>query len=153
MTSNPLVAYPDEAVWSALKRLGVRDVGRLPVVDRQTKQRVLGVIRRSDIVRAYHVAMAQRVELEHRTERLRLGKVSGTEFVEVEVHAGSHMVNQPIKTLPLPRKCVFVSIRRGRGLVFPHGDIIMQAGDRVTALVDVDCLEDFRALFGDSTTK
>ncbi len=153
MTPNPLVAYPDEAVWSALKRLGVRDVGRLPVVDRQSKQLVLGVIRRSDIVRAYHVAMTQRVELEHRTEQLRLGKVSGTEFIEAEVRVDSPMVSQPIKALSLPRECVIVSIRRGRGLVFPHGDTIIQTGDRVTALVDVDCLEDFRALFGDSTTE
>ncbi|TFH33987.1 MAG: CBS domain-containing protein, partial [Anaerolineales bacterium] len=58
MTSeNLLVAYPHEPVWEALKRLSIRYVGRLPVLERDGSRRLVGMIRRADIVRAYKVAI------------------------------------------------------------------------------------------------
>jgi CIC family chloride channel protein len=142
-TREILAAYPDEPVWAALKRMGVRDVGRLPVVDRDDPQRLLGTIRRSDIVRAYNVAIARRLELQHRMDRLRLGPVTGTEFVEAEVATDSPAAGRQVRELPLPHDCIIVSIRRGRGLVIPHGDTILQSGDRVTSLVDTKCRQEF----------
>ena len=41
-TPSPLTVFPDEPVWVALKRLGARDVGRLPVVDRKQPRRLGG---------------------------------------------------------------------------------------------------------------
>jgi CIC family chloride channel protein len=59
-TTDLLVAYPDETMATALERLGARGVGRLPVVSRQEPARLLGAIRRDDIVRAYQIALARR---------------------------------------------------------------------------------------------
>ncbi len=145
-TREVVVAYPDEPVWAALRRMGVRDIGRLPVVDRGNPKRLLGVIRRSDIIRAYNIAIARRVELQHRMDRLRLGRVTGTEFVEAEVTPGSPAAGRQIRELSLPHECLIVSIRRGPGLVIPHGDTVLQPGDRVLSLVDVECAEDFKAV-------
>jgi CIC family chloride channel protein len=55
---SPIVAYPDQSVHDALARLGGRDVGRLPVVDRRNPKRLLGVLRRHDVTRAYAKAVA-----------------------------------------------------------------------------------------------
>ena len=55
---SPIVAYPDQSVHDALARLGGRDVGRLPVVDRGNPKRLLGVLRRHDVTRAYAKAVA-----------------------------------------------------------------------------------------------
>jgi len=55
---SPIVAYPDQSVHDALARLGGRDVGRLPVVDRGNSKRLLGVLRRHDVTRAYAQAVA-----------------------------------------------------------------------------------------------
>jgi CIC family chloride channel protein len=55
---SPIVAYPDQSVHDALARLGGRDVGRLPVVDRSNPKRLLGVLRRHDVTRAYARAVA-----------------------------------------------------------------------------------------------
>jgi CIC family chloride channel protein len=52
-TRSLLVAFPDENLHSVLVRLGAREVGRIPVVDRQDRSRLLGVLRRYDIIRAY----------------------------------------------------------------------------------------------------
>lgn len=57
-TKNPVTAYPDESVRDILSRLGTMDVGRIPVVSRDDPARLLGVLRRHDIIRAYRKAAA-----------------------------------------------------------------------------------------------
>jgi CIC family chloride channel protein len=146
-TDKLLVIYPDEPMWVALKRIGTRDIGRLPVVSREDPTRLVGLIRGNDIIRAYNKAIARRVELQHRAERLRLGKVTGTEFVESEIHPASLLAGRQVKELDLPSECVLISIQRGRRLVIPHGDTVLQPGDQVTALVDTHCRELFQSRF------
>jgi len=57
-TRNPLTAYPDERVHDALVKLEGTDLGRIPVVARDDPSRLVGVLRRHDIVRAYTRAVA-----------------------------------------------------------------------------------------------
>ncbi len=47
------VAYPDETLNAVLRRLAAKDIGRLPVVSRKDKRKLLGIITRSDIVKLY----------------------------------------------------------------------------------------------------
>ena len=56
-TRSPIVAYPNQSIHDAVAQLGGRDVGRIPVVDRSNPKRLLGVLRRHDIVRAYTRAL------------------------------------------------------------------------------------------------
>jgi H+/Cl- antiporter ClcA/CBS domain-containing protein len=51
-TSDPLTAYPDDRLSDAAARMLRRDVGRLPVVDRQNPRRVLGWLGRAEIMAA-----------------------------------------------------------------------------------------------------
>ena len=62
-TSPPIVAYPDQSIRKALLQLGARDVGRIPVVDREDRTKLLGILRRHDIINAY------RKKLEESTRR------------------------------------------------------------------------------------
>ncbi len=48
-----IVAYPDQSVHDVLAQFGGRDVGRIPVVGRDDQTKLLGVLRRHDIVAAY----------------------------------------------------------------------------------------------------
>jgi chloride channel protein, CIC family len=57
-SSPPLVCYPDQTLCEALQEIGAVDVGRLPVVDRGDPRKLLGVLRRHDIIRAYTRAVA-----------------------------------------------------------------------------------------------
>jgi CIC family chloride channel protein len=59
-TKTPVVAYPDQSVKTALAQLGGRDVGRIPVVDRDNPKRLLGVLRRRNVVHAYVKAMSEK---------------------------------------------------------------------------------------------
>jgi len=58
---SPIVAYPGQSIHDALAQLGGRDVGRIPVVDRNNPKRLLGCLRRHDIIRAYRKALGNRV--------------------------------------------------------------------------------------------
>jgi CIC family chloride channel protein len=59
---NPLTVYPDQSIHDALAQLGGRDVGRIPVVDRSDPRRLVGVLRRHDIIRAYTSVSRERWE-------------------------------------------------------------------------------------------
>jgi CIC family chloride channel protein len=152
-TRSVLTAYPDEPVWTALRRLGTRDVGRLPVVDRQNPQRLVGIIRRHDIVRAYKVGIRRKLEMQSRTEQFRLGKLAGTEFIEIEVPLQSPVAHRTVKELTLPDGCVLVSILRDNRVLIPHGDTRLVPGDRLTALVSLDCTTEFRRIFNAATVQ
>jgi CIC family chloride channel protein len=64
-TKSPIVAYPDQSLHEVMLKLGAKDVGRIPVVDREDRSKLLGVLRRHDIIRAY------RRKLEESTRRER----------------------------------------------------------------------------------
>ena len=60
MAKELVTAYLDETLDAVLTRMGPRDLSRLPVVDRDDETRLLGVIRRNDLVRAYTLGVARR---------------------------------------------------------------------------------------------
>ncbi len=146
-TRSVLTVYADEPMWVALKRLGTRDVGRLPVVDRHNPRRLLGLIRRSDIVRAYRVGIGRRLDLQERADRLRLGKLTGTEFVEIRVDPGSPQAGRQVREVPLPPDCLLTTARRGDKVILLHGDTRIQVGDRIVALADPQCTERLGEVF------
>ena len=65
-TRDPLVIYPDDTLSSALRQMSEHDIGRLPVVSLTDKQKLLGILRRADVIHAYNLALARRVEQRHR---------------------------------------------------------------------------------------
>jgi CIC family chloride channel protein len=146
-TRQILVTYADEPVWAALKRLGIRDVGRLPVVDRQNPQRLVGLIRRYDIVRAYKVGIGRKLEMQARSEQLRLGRLTGTEFIDVVVRPQSSVAHRAVKELNLPEDCLLVSILRDNRTLIPHGDTRLLPGDHLMALMREECVRQFRQVF------
>ena len=145
--SPPLTVYPDEPLWVALKRLGVRDVGRLPVVDRSNPRRLLGMLHRHDVIRAYNLGILRRLDAQQRAERLRLGKLGGTQFVEIEIGLKSPVVGRKLLEMRLPENCIVVSVQRGRKVVIPHGDTVLGAGDKVVAFATEECVAELRGIF------
>lgn len=63
-TRSPLVAYPDQSLYEALLKLGAKDVGRIPVVYRDDPTRLLGVLRRHDIINAYKKKLGKGIRYE-----------------------------------------------------------------------------------------
>lgn len=146
-TRSVMTVFADDPMWVALKRLGTRDVGRLPVVDRQQPHRLLGLIRRSDIVRAYQVGIGRRLDLQERADRLRLGRLTSTEFVEVVVKPGSPVSGKQVSELTLPDDCLLTTARRGNKVILLHGDTKIREGDHIVALADPVCVQKLMTVF------
>ncbi len=138
-THDPLVAYPDESIGAALRRMGARDIGRLPVVARHNPRQLVGLLRRTDLVRAYDAALTRRATLRHSVHQTRLDAVTPekVKIVELQIKPGSLCAGKQMKDVPWPRDCIVASLQRGRGVVIPHGDTILQAGD-VLVIVSQD---------------
>ncbi len=96
-----VVAHPDESVRVALQRMAPRDLSRLPVVARDDPTRLVGVVRRNDILRAYELGMLRET-----------GEGMGRSFTappdtqlgEFEVEAGCPAVGRPLSDLGLPSR-------------------------------------------------
>lgn len=148
-TTGLIVAYPDETIGHALARMAPRGLGRLPVVSQDDPTHLLGIVRRSDIIRAYNVALARRAEIQHRTKRMQLRNLDGTEFYEVTLPDDSQAIGMTVKEIArrLPDDCVLVSIRRKGVILIPHGSTVLQPGDQVTAFVRTQVAEDVFGCF------
>ncbi len=148
-TRDVVVAFPDETVADALRRMAPRDLSRLPVVSRADKRRLLGVVRRNDIVRAYELGVVRREEARRRAAAASsLGDRPDVRFVDVPIVDGSRSAGRKVADLECPQAALLVSIRRGRDLVIPHGDTVLRVGDVVTALCPEDSAEAVRAALG-----
>jgi len=59
-SKSVVVAYPDEYIHDVFIKLGTQDIGRIPVVARDNPKRLLGVLRRHDVLTAYSRAIRHR---------------------------------------------------------------------------------------------
>jgi CIC family chloride channel protein len=139
-----VVAYQDDPLSKALRYMSERDFGRIPVVDRQDPTRLVGLLRRADIVRAYRSAILHKLEQQHRRENLRLGRLSETEIVEIPLSSGMTGVGRRIKDLKLPTRALITSIRRGKEVIIAHGETLLQPGDIVVVLTQQHSADDVR---------
>ncbi len=133
---NPLVAFPDETLAEALRRMGIRDIGTLPIVARQNARKIVGILRRSDTIRAYDLALTRRTALRQRAQQARLGVLSGARVEEIVLEAGSSCEGRSVSEIAWPHDSVIASIRRGSRLLIPHGETILQGGDVLTFVIE-----------------
>jgi CIC family chloride channel protein len=142
VASHPVTTvYGDEPLSAAVHKMGVRDVGQLPVVARGHTARVVGLLRRTDIVRAYSHAMLER--LESQTQRPILpGDLRGTRIVGVPIDSGSILAGKSLRALDLPPDSLVVAVERESETVIPRGDTELRVGDCLQVLVRDDVIVD-----------
>ena len=125
-----VVAYPDETLRDVAHRMAPRDLSRLPVVDRHDPHKLLGVIRRNDIVHAYELGLVRRGFAAGDLP----GAPPGTAVARFVIHDASPLVGKSLAELHLPDDVLLIHIDRHGQTVLPHGDTVLQAGDTLTLL-------------------
>lgn len=134
------VVFPDENIGTALERLSSKGYGRLPVVAHENPYKLLGMVKRRDIIRAYDLALLRRDEIQDRTKRIQaLEQKDDTEFVDIFLAEGDGAVGKTVQEISptLPKDCVLISIERNGHVIIPHGDTMFKAEDRLTAYTRV----------------
>jgi CIC family chloride channel protein len=132
-----VVAFPTESVGQVLGRMGSRDLSRAPVVSPDDPLKLLGMIRREDIIRAYQLGLARRSEIRERTVQIDDSAEDGVSFVHLHLEEGDRAVGLSLHELggDLPQDCILVSVQRNGHRLIPHGDTVFQAGDLVAAYI------------------
>ena len=130
---SPVTVHPDESLRSALSTLVDNDVRQLPVVARENKRRLLGMLTQRDVLR----------ELAHPTDHSQstaasaptpVRRVVGAVQIEVSVPPGSHSDGLLVSQLELPEAAVVTAIYRRGEVVIPRGNVALMANDLVAVL-------------------
>lgn len=91
--------------------------------------------------------VAEEMSLGEMTTLLKLRRGSYA-LVEERVHPTSAAVDRSVADVELPDECVLVGILRDSGMVTPHGDTVLRAGDEVLAIVRTDAARHLADLLG-----
>lgn len=143
-----VVAYPDETIGAVLRRMGQRDIGRIPVVPRDNPHKLLGILRRADMIRAYDAALTRRAAMRHRIQQIQLGAINVIDMrvKEMVVEPGSVCANKHVSEISWPRDCIVASLRRGSQMIVPHGSTLIKPGDVLVLISDRACEDELRQL-------
>lgn len=152
-TRNIVTVYPDETLDEALRHFGALDVGRIPVVDRANPRRLVGVLRRNNIVQALSMSVVDSQQRKQHMERLKMEPVLRAELTELMITNTDSACGKRLSELSLPADSVIVSVQRGKTLIVPRGFTQLLAGDRVIALVGKESLASFETVLRQSEKK
>ncbi len=143
-----LITYPDETIGQALYRMGSRGLGRLPVISREDPGIVLGLVRRQNIIRAYHLALTRRSEITNKMKQLELDMEDHFEVIHLLVNEDSAIAGKKVSEIArlLPEDSLLISIKQdGRGVI-PHGFTLISPNDYLTIIVHEDDVENLKEI-------
>ena len=123
--SGAPVVTADSRLDTALEAITASEMSWVPVLD--DDRRVVGTLSISDLVASYRVellASAQRVS--------ELGAATGA--FELAVTERSGLVGHALRTADLPVGTLVTSIARNGEVLMPGGDVVLEAGDRLSLL-------------------
>jgi chloride channel protein, CIC family len=132
-TRRALTVAPDDPVFVAVRRMASLSVGRVPVVD-PTSRRILGMLRREDIVRSYQLGLARGTATQQEQASSRLRDLTGVRFVELAVDERSPVAGVAVRDVPWPERTVLTSVRRDGEVVVPTGGTVLEPGDVLVVL-------------------
>jgi CIC family chloride channel protein len=146
-TPDPVTVFPDDPIWLAIRKMAPRDLARLPVIARNNPKQFVGLISRSDILRAYNVGLMRKQKEELAQDRSALRKVTGLEFIEIKVEPDCPGTNQKLADIALPKNTNVVSLLRYGTVLVPDGNTRILPGDIITILCFSSQLEIVRKIF------
>ena len=135
MTTNLIYTTPDESLRSVLRRVTGRDVYQIPVVATDDNRKLLGMLRRREIIWAYNELAA-----DHNRLLTKTGvdlESEPKDSVQIEVHIETdydQLCYHKIRDIKLPRQSIIALLRRADHAVIPRGDTVIEPGDSLLFL-------------------
>ncbi len=146
-TVDPLTVYSDEPIWAAIQKMAPRDLARLPVISRAEKGKLLGLISRSDILRAYDVAIVRKQRGQLLEENVALRRAQNNKFSDLRLKHGQNAVGKKLRELKLPLSIKVVSLDREGSVLIPRGDTLFSSGDIISIFGEKNAIEEARDEF------
>jgi CIC family chloride channel protein len=135
MTANVVTCAPSETLRHAFRRFTDRDVFQIPVVDSQEPGRVVGVLRRTEMMWAFKELSDEHQRLVERSDALPPGSRFESIHVDMQVMP-EHLdvCNHPIREIRVPEHALIALLRRGDRVVVPRGFTRVESGDVLTLI-------------------
>ena len=143
---NLLVAFPDDSIGDALKRVNVRGLTMLPVVDAENPKRLLGIVTHDDLRQAYSRGVSRRARQLQRATESGIEDDQDMNLIYVDVPDAAKIGGSRVSTLELPLECLIVSLEREGHRTVVHGDTRIESGDRVAVVVSGESAATVREL-------
>jgi CIC family chloride channel protein len=146
---SPVVTNPQDSLSSATRKMSDLGVGQLPVVAADDPKRIIGILRREDIIQAYSLALKRRLEQRHSMRRERLDAVTPEQvsILEFVVQEDSSVAGKKLKEIEFPAGCIVASVRRGTRTMIPNGDTLIKAGDSLVLVASENALDNAKDMF------
>jgi len=145
-TSDPVTVAPSAPVYRAMRRMASSDIGMVPVVNPRDPHRLLGVVRRSDLVDAYRQAADRSLDVQQRRETSRLRDLGNACFLELEVDPDAPVAGHAVRDITWPGRAVLTGVHRNGELVLPDGNTVLRPADRLVVLADQANSDELRRL-------
>lgn len=145
-------SFPDEPLSEAARIMSQHHLAVLPVVDYLDPSRIMGVLKSEDVFRVYADRVSRREEMIQHQESGQ-GNTADMTTIIFTVSSQSVVVGKMIKELNLPSGVHFNAIKREYHSFVPHGNVVINAKDRITAMVMVENEPAFRAWLQDMRIK
>jgi CIC family chloride channel protein len=144
---EPVTVFADEPIWTAIQKMAPRDLARLPVISRDGTSSLVGLISRSNILRAYDVAIVRKQRGQMLGDDISLRKEGDNAFVELTLLPGDNAADRTLQSLDLPDTINVVSVERAGMIIIPKGSTSFAVGDTITVFGHRDAMERVREVF------
>jgi CIC family chloride channel protein len=135
MTTGLITCTPDESLRTLLSRFKEQDIHQIPVVDKEDPKKILGVLRRSEILWAYNELADEYKRLSHRMDIDFSVDYSDCVQAEIQVRSEQSRISfKKIRDMHLPGQCLIGMLRRGDHVIIPRGDTVIEPGDVLVLL-------------------
>ena len=135
MTTAVVTCEPGETLRHAFRRFTERDVYQIPVMDPETPRRVMGVLRRTEMMWAYKELSDEHQRLLERSDVLPPESRFDSVHVEIQVTPDQAGVcDHAIREIQVPEHALIALLRRGDRVVVPRGFTRVEPGDVLTLI-------------------
>jgi CIC family chloride channel protein len=144
MTGAPVTCAANETLRRALRRLTERDVHQLPVIDPDEPGKVIGMLRRSEMIWAYKELAEEHQRLIERSDALPESRFQSVQ-VELSVAAEQREIcDHTIHQIRVPEHALVALLRRGDRVIVPRGSMRVEPGDVLTLITTREHEDDLR---------
>ena len=152
-TRDVLTVTASDQISDALRLIGRRDLGRLPVVSPTDPREIVGVLRRRDILRSYDIALQRKLEGLQRGQQVRLAAFSEHEVIALRIEPGSVADGALIRDIRWPEGSIVAAVRRRGHQIVPDGTTALEADDHLTVVTTSEHRAELAALVSAAQTE
>ncbi|MEN8150287.1 MAG: chloride channel protein [Planctomycetota bacterium] len=152
MTRSLRTCAADERLRSVLQKITALDVGQIPVVSKDDPRKVVGVLRRREILWAFGEMASENRELLDRTNVVLPADHRDSAKAEIEIHPGHRkLAMKPLRKVDIPQDFLCILLRRADRSLIPRGSTVLEPGDVLTVVTIPERGEDLAEWVKDVT--